>query len=333
MLRTRFLFTTFLLLAGCGGTTAQRSTGALRGDATDAAPGSDPIDPGPATDGGPSRGVGGGSGSSGRPARPTSAVEAGTGVAEHVPKAAVDSQGLPRATCRTGALYAPLEHGTDSSSIPVELLLPAADRPEWARTTNLEELLRLTPPLSQTYVRGPPSSTCAQGPIEIGLDGALASASGEAGLSIWTEKAAPDTSCGAVGNASCHPHGAAGVSWDCGALPEGEGGPIVSGVYALVGYVRYEGTSFPALGAYVVQTLYLTDQSAFVVSYDDNDFGYAGTARYVVTGKRLMFTETCGSQPVMYRPFPAQPTYTAAGRVLELFDEARNVRSTFVRMD
>jgi hypothetical protein len=350
-----------LILAGCGGDVAHRSTDALSNDPDGAMPrtaagGMTNEAARPATGTGGSGGsfetFGGAPPGRSRPPQPapgdaSAPVDASAPPspgdaspppdartdAGMRPSATVDSQGLPRATCRSGDLYAPLAHGFDSSSLPVELLLPAADRPDWAVTQNLMVLPGLTPPLSETYVRGPASTTCAQGDVALASGGMLVHGAPEFGVSVWTEKTAATPDCNTVQQSACHPHGAAGVTWDCGTLPEGAGGPIAPGVYALVGYVRYEGTSYPALGGYIVQTLYLDADGAFVVSYDDNNFGYAGASTYITKRNQIAFAEKCGSQPAMYRAFPAAATYTASRRTLELFDKARNVRSTYAMMD
>jgi hypothetical protein len=104
---------------------------------------------------------------------------------------------------------------------------------------------------------------------------------------------------------------------------------VLNGVYALVGYVTYDQATYPKLGAVILQTLYIGHGRALLVSDDDNNFGFVGTYTYAVNGNTVAFKPICESQPSQYRAFPAEATFTVTESGLEIFDSARNVRSTF----
>ena len=121
-----------------------------------------------------------------------------------------------------------------------------------------------------------------------------------------------------------------GVSSDCGDAPVGTGGTIVPGAYVLTEYVRFAGgTSYPTPGAHIQQTLYMTGESALLISDDDNNFILDGTYRYLARGNAIGFAVFCETQPAQYRAFPTTATFTATGTTLELYDATRKVRQKF----
>jgi len=234
----------------------------------------------------------------------------------------VDESGLPQGTCRSGALY--YRSGTliTSSSIPVERLDPPESRPEWANTTNLNEL------------SGPMRWNTLCEPYGLGLaeNGEVRFPPGDGDVPVLSGAAAPAPSYGCNDYVSCHQGGGVGVTWDCGAVPRGTGGAFTGGVYALIGYVNYGTVTFPRPGAVIQQTLYIGNGRALLASNDDNNFGLVGTYTYVISDNAISLTANCESQPAQYRAFPAQATFTVTESGLELFDSARQVRSTFVRI-
>jgi hypothetical protein len=113
----------------------------------------------------------------------------------------------------------------------------------------------------------------------------------------------------------------------------GTGGAITPGVYVLTGYVSFGSDTFPRPGSRIFQTLYMTSASALLVSDDDNNFAELGSYTYAVTGNQISVAEVCEYQPLRYRAFPGDATFTVSGSILEFFDATRRVRSTFQRIE
>jgi hypothetical protein len=233
--------------------------------------------------------------------------------------AATTIAGAP-ATCRQGPLYyASTGFPGMPNSIPVECRGP--NPTEWA--SGLCSMLSET---SNTQV-------CVDIGWGLNAQGLVETLRSPSALPVLTTSPAAGQGSGGSNPIHCQRGGFVGVTWDCGSVSVGTGGTIVPGVYVLTEYVRYGGESYPVLGAHVWQTLYLTCSSVLFISDDDNNFSFNGTYTYSVLANRITFTALVESSCSQYRAFPASATFRATPTGLELYDETRSVRETYLRIE
>jgi hypothetical protein len=132
----------------------------------------------------------------------------------------------------------------------------------------------------------------------------------------------------------CHRGGNVLAIAQCGDLPAGAGGNILPGAYTLTEYASYgSGSTYPAPGVNVTQTLYLTESSLLLISDDSNNFYFTGNYRSTVDKNQVTFETLCESTLPQYRAFPAEATFTATTSTLELFDTTRQVRTKYTKIE
>jgi hypothetical protein len=210
---------------------------------------------------------------------------------------------------------------------PAACDLPYEEQPSWLCNSAL---------CSQIYGSYQDASSCVDDGFGLSPDGRLMNPRGPDDLEVrshvsraGTLVACPEVNTGSVPLSTCSLGGMIGVQEGCGDPPEGMGGEIRPGAYALIEFVAYGTTSFPGPGSAVWQTLYLTESSALLLSFDFNNFDFSGTYKLERGESGIYFEPVCESQDPRYRPFPERATYTAYGESIEFFDPQRRVRARF----
>jgi hypothetical protein len=66
-----------------------------------------------------------------------------------------------------------------------------------------------------------------------------------------------------------------------------------------------------------------------LISDDSGNFSFSGVYTYTVEGNEIVFSATCEGSLPRYRAFPAEATFTATSRSLELFDATRGVHAVY----
>jgi hypothetical protein len=219
------------------------------------------------------------------------------------------------ASCRPGALYAPCAPAGDFE--PVECTGTDAAA------------------MCSSYCLGA-SATCYDAGWGLGADGFAVRPRAASDLLVLSSDA-PATGglppgCQTLDSWHCHAGNFVGGTWDCGPVPEGTGGEIRTGAYALTGIVAFGTSRFGIDGIRFKQTLYLTPTSALLINDNSAKYSYTESFTYSVQGNHISFVSTCASKSVQDRPWSLEATFSASATTFEIFSAVDGFRATYYRV-